>query len=327
MLAAKREYCRRSLSNFIRLAWPVIEPGQTYVHGWHIDAMAEHLEAVARSEITRLYIAVPPGSMKSLMVSVFFPAWRWIDQPSTRVIAASHAERLAIRDNMRCRRLVQSDWYQSLFGDRVQLVADQNAKTKFENTATGFREAMPFTSLTGSRGDFVGIDDPLSVDDAASPAKREAVTQTFLEAVPTRLNNPNRSAIVAIQQRLHERDVIGVIEAKELGYDALVIPMEYEPEAARVTSIGWRDPRTKAGELMFPERFPRDVLDGLRASLGGFAWAAQMQQRPVPREGGMFARHWFEVVDAPPAGARRVRRWDLAATAASGANDPDWTVG
>lgn len=327
-ISIDRELCSRSLSAFIREAWAVIEPGQPYIHGWHIDAVAEHLEAVTAGEITRMYVAIPPGTMKSLMTSVFWPAWEWGPKglAHTRIVATSHSERLAIRDNLRTRRLIQSEWYRARWPE-VVLVSDQNAKTKFENTATGFREAMPFGSLTGSRGDRVIIDDPLSVDDAASEAKRESVNTTFLEAVPTRLNNPDRSAIVCIMQRLHERDVIGVIEAKQLGYEALVLPMEYEPERKCQTSIGFSDPRTADGELLFPERFTPAVIERDRKAMGSYAWAGQMQQRPAPREGGMFKRSWFEIVNAAPASTRKVRRWDLAGTEAKGTGDPDWTAG
>jgi predicted phage terminase large subunit-like protein len=292
---------------------------QRYVHGWHIDAIAEHLEAVTRGEISRLYVNVPPGAMKSLMVSVFWPAWEWGPKglSSTRYVATSHSERLAVRDNLRCRRLIESEWYQARWP--IALMGDQNAKTKFENTATGFREAMPFTSLTGSRGDRVLIDDPLSVDDAKSEAKRESVNETFLEAVPTRLNNPDRSAIVVIMQRLHERDVIGVIRAKSLGYEGLVLPMEFESDRRCRTSIGFVDPRVEDGELLFPERFTPEVVARDKAAMGSYAWAGQAQQRPAPREGGMFKRGWFGSIRAIPAGTKFVRGWDLAASTDDGA--------
>ena len=327
ILAAEREYCERGLSNFIRRAWRVLEPGQPYVHGWHIDAIAEHLEAVTAGQITRLAIAVPPGTMKSLAAAVFWPTWEWgpKGRAATRTVAASHSEALAIRDNLRARRLIQSEWYQALWP--TPLVGDQNAKTKFENTATGFRQATPFGSLTGSRGDRVILDDVMSVDDAGSEAKREAIITTFFEAVPTRLNNPDRSAIVVIMQRLHQRDVIGAIEARGMGYEMLVLPMEFEAARRCETSIGFTDPRTMEGELLFPQRFPPETIERDRAAMGSYAWAGQMQQRPAPRDGGMFRRAWFDVVGAAPAGGRTVRRWDLAATAQRGSNDPDWTVG
>lgn len=322
--AIERYECERSLVEFIRSAWPHVDPGR-YVHGWHVEAIAEHLEAVSRGEIGRLYIAVPPGTMKSLMTSVFWPCWEWTTRPETRVLATAHNERLAVRDNLKARRLIQSAWFQRLWP--LALTSDQNAKTKFENDRMGFREAMPFTSMTGSRGDRLNVDDPLSVDDAGSQAKREAVITTFSEALPTRLNDPERSSITVIQQRLHERDVIGFIEAKNLGYEALVLPMEFEAARRCRTSIGFEDPRTEEGELLFPQRFPREVIERDRKVMGSYAWAGQMQQRPAPREGGMFKRSWFEIVDAAPANARRVRRWDLAATSAAPGGDPDWTVG
>lgn len=328
MQEIEREYCRRSLPNFIRRAWAILEPSVPYVHGWHIDAIADHLEAVTNGDITRLYVAVPPGCMKSLMVSVFWPAWEWGPRahPSYRYLGTSHSQSMAIRDNIKSRRLITSPWFMSLWGDKVLITGDQNEKTKYENTMTGFRQAMAFTGMTGARGDRVLVDDPMSVDDANSDPKRKAILTTFQEALPTRLNNPEKSAIVVIQQRLHQRDVIGLIEAKNLGYEGLVLPMEYE-KTDRVTSIGFRDPRTQEGELLFPERFPREVVDRDKKIMGQYAVAGQFQQRPVPRGGGMFQREWFEVVPAAPVGVRWVRGWDLAATEKTDSNDPAYTAG
>ncbi len=324
----EREACQ-SLAEFIRRAWHAIEPGQPYVHGWHIDAICDHLEAISRGDLNRLLINIPPGTMKSLAVGVFWPAWEWgpLGRPATRVVAASHAQDLAIRDNLRTRRLVASDWYRRLWGASVVPTRDQNAKVKFENTATGFRQAAAAGSITGVRGDRVIIDDPLSVDHAHSEAHREAVASWFLEAVPTRLNNPDASAIVVVMQRLHERDVSGVILSRDLGYEHLCLPMEFEPERACRTSIGFVDPRTTPGQLLFPARFPAHVVERDKRVMGAYATAGQFQQRPVPREGGLFKRAWFVPAPAAPAVARRVRSWDLAGTQKKAGNNPDWTVG
>lgn len=317
--------CEGSLAGYVRRAWHVVEPAAPYVHGWHIDAIAEHLEAVSAGQITRLLINVPPGTMKSLMVGVFWPTWEWgpRNRPSTRVVATSHSIPLAVRDNLKARRLVTSDWYRALWGDRVVLTGDQNAKTKFENTRTGVRDAMAFKSLTGSRGDRVIIDDPHSVDSAESEAERGSVTTTFLESVPTRLTDPKRSAIVVVMQRLHERDVSGVILSKDLGYEHLMLPMEFEPDRRCATSIGFRDPRTEDGELLFPARFPREVVERDKIPLGAYAVAGQFQQRPAPRHGGLFQVGKIEIVDALPRITRMVRGWDLAGTTKGG----DWTAG
>lgn len=217
-LRISREECEDSLAEFIKQAWHVVEPANPYVHNWHIDFITHHLEAVTNGEITRLLINVPPGAMKSLIVNVFWPSWEWMKSPQTRYLCTSHSQNLAIRDSTKMRRLVTSEWYKSRWGDVVELTGDQNAKTKFENTQTGFREAVAFQSLTGVRADRVTIDDPHSVDSAMSDVQRQSTIETFLEAVPTRLTNPKKSAIVVIMQRLHTEDVSGVILDKNLGY-------------------------------------------------------------------------------------------------------------
>lgn len=284
-----------SLAGFIRHAWHVVEPGQPYIHNWHIDALADHLEAVYAGEMPRLLANVPPGTMKSLLVSVFFVAWVWTKQPSVRFLATSHNQENAVRDSLKCRRLIESGWYQSLWGDKVVLTGDQNAKTKFENTATGFRQAAPFTSMTGLRADYVILDDPMSVDDAISEATRESINLTFRESLPTRLNNPDKSAIVVIMQRLHEDDTSGVILSGDYGYEHLCLPMRFDPERRCETSIGFVDPRTEEGELLFPDRFPDWVVDRDELIMGPIATAGQMQQSPIPRGGSILKRDYWQL--------------------------------
>ena len=182
-LALERELCQRSLVEFIRRAWPVLEPGQPYIHGWHMDAIAEHLEAVTRGQINRLLINIPPGTMKSMATAVFWPAWEWgpMRMPHVRFIGASHEEGLAIRDSVKMRRLVASEWYQRLWP--TALMGDQNAKTYFENDRTGWRQATPVGSMTGRRGDRVLWDDPHSVEDAHSDAQLESANRIFRGAL------------------------------------------------------------------------------------------------------------------------------------------------
>lgn len=319
---AEMELCRRSLSAFAKRAWPILEPATDLKWGWALDAICERLEAVSAGETRRLLMNVPPGSMKSLLTGVIWPAWEWgpLARPELRYLGTAHKQDLAVRDSMRCRRLIQSRWYQRLWP--VALVGDQNSKLKFENAATGFREAMAFTGMTGSRGDRVILDDPHSVDDANSPVRLAADIVTFREALPSRVNN-DRSAIVIVMQRLHERDVSSV--AIDLGYDHLIIPMRYE---ANRPGIYWRPANPSEGDLMFPERFPESQVVELERTLGAYATAGQLQQRPAPREGGLFKPEWFQAIGALPADiARTVRAWDLAATAKTMSNNPDWTAG
>lgn len=322
-LEIERELSKRSLAEFAKLAWPVLEPATELKWGWALDAICEHLEAVTLGQIDKLLMNVPPGSMKSLLTGVLWPAWEWGAKglPQHRFLGTAHSQSLAVRDNMKARRLIASQWYQERWP--IALTTDQNAKTKFENDKTGFREAMAFTSMTGSRGDRVILDDPISADSANSEAEIENAKITFTETLPTRVNNED-SAIVVIMQRLNERDTSGVILAKELDYTHLMIPMRFEADRKCTTGIGWTDPRKKDGDLMFPERFPESQVSQLERTLGSYATAGQLQQRPAPRGGGMFKREWFEIIPAAPASCRWIRAWDLAATASS---DAAWTRG
>ena len=102
--AVEAERCRRSFRLFIERAWSVIEPHTTFIPGWHIDCIADHLEAVARGDIRDLLINIPPRHMKSLAVAVFWPAWLWTQRPGTRFLCASYSLHLSTRDSVRCRR-------------------------------------------------------------------------------------------------------------------------------------------------------------------------------------------------------------------------------
>lgn len=317
-IACDRVECARSFATFVKRSWHVVEPKSRLRWGWALDAMCEHLEAVSVGEILRLLMNVPPGMMKSLMCGVFWPAWEWgpFGRPDLRFIGTAHRQDLAVRDNLKCRRLIKSDWYQKRW-PHVVLTEDQDEKKRFENTASGFRAAMPFTSMTGERGDRVLLDDPHSADGANSPAELLNVRTTFKETLPTRVNDDN-SAIVVIMQRLNSNDVSGIILEEELGYEHLMLPMRFEKDRRCSTSIGFTDPRTEEGELLAPKRFPEQQVQELERVLGSYGTAGQLQQRPVPREGAMFRRDWFasKFIDAAeiPRGTRWVRHWDLAAT-------------
>lgn len=318
-----------SLRGFVDVMWSVLEPGRKFSSGWHIDAICEHLEAVTRGDIIRLLINVPPGCMKSLTTNVFWPAWEWgpRNRPDLRYVGASYSEALTIRDNRRTRALIKSPRYQQLWGDRFTIIPEQDSKMRFDSDKTGFKIATSVSGLgTGERGDRFIIDDPHNVKDGESDAVRKSTLLWFQETVPTRVNDPEKSAIVVIMQRVHELDVSGHIISKELGYEHLMLPMEYEPERHCSTKIGFSDPREDDNELIWPQRMSREVVERWKKEMGSYAVAGQFQQRPSPRGGGMFKQEWFEVVDPEevPKKAKAVRGWDLAATEKETAA---WTAG
>src|SRR5450759_4433648 len=211
--------------------------------------IALHLEAITSGKLlrmekqNRLLCNVPPGTMKSLLVSVFWPAWEWTQDPSLQYIATSYREEFCNRDTSRMRDLVCSEWYRMLWGkDRevngkivpgVEIVA--RGDSRISNTAGGWREGVPFGSLTGSRADRLILDDPHSLDTAESDAQRNRTAMRFRESVPHRINDPVKSAIVVIMQRLHVNDICGLIDQLELPYTKLILPMEFEAARRCVT--------------------------------------------------------------------------------------------
>jgi len=230
----------RNLIDFVRNGWEALEPGQPFITGWAVEAVCEHLQAVTEGEVKRLLINVPPGHTKSMSTSVFWPAWEWGPKNLAhyRYILAAHEQNLAIRDNVRARDLILDEWYQKNWGNNIQIKGDVNSKINYENTKTGWRMASSVCSgLTGYRGDRLILDDPHSIRKAESDAFREDTLRWFSETLPTRLNKPSESAIVVIMQRVHERDVSGLILAEELGYEHLMLPTRFEEERRCYSTI------------------------------------------------------------------------------------------
>jgi predicted phage terminase large subunit-like protein len=295
----KAEIARRNFSEFVAHAWPVLEPQIPFVSGIHVEAICSHLQAVTEGKIRNLIINVPPGHAKSLLTAVFWPAWVWIDHPETRWLFSSYSAVLAVRDSVKCRRLIESDWYQERWGDRFTLTSDQNQKQRYENDRTGYRIATSVGgSATGERADIVVVDDPHSVGQSESDLERRAAVEWWNGTMATRLNDFATGHKVVIQQRLHEADLTGDLLVRG-GYELLCLPAEFEPDRASVTAIGWRDPRTKAGQLLWAEKVTAVDLAELKTTLGSYRYAGQYQQRPSPAGGGIFQRHWWRYWHPP----------------------------
>lgn len=303
-----------------------MEPGQPFVDNWHIAAIAEHLEAVTRGEIRNLLINMPPRHMKSLAVSVFWPAWEWATFPHVRWLYASYAEHLSIRDSLKTRQVIQSPWYQRRYGHMFRLRRDQNLKTKFENDRTGYRMATSVGGVgTGEGGNRVVVDDPHNINEAESDAVRQSTIDWWDQSMSTRLNNPKTDARVIVMQRVHHEDLSGHV-LKQGGYEHLMLPAEYEGRKV-ATSIGWCDPREREGDLLWPERVGKAELDDLKLRLGTYGYVGQMQQRPSPKAGGMFKRHWWKRYRQRPNPADVLEVCTFWDTAFSEKSSADYTVG
>lgn len=312
----------------IRGAWSIAEPSVPFKPNWHIDRICEHLEAVTAGEIRRLLINIPPRHMKSLAVAVFWPVWEWTFDPHVRWLFSSYALTLAKRDSVKCRRIIDSPWFQDRWGAVFQLSGDQNEKLRFENDQSGYRIATSVGgSATGEGGDRVVVDDPHKVKEVESELVREEALEWWDQTMSTRLNDPATGARVIVMQRIHERDLSGHVIDRG-GYTHLCLPAEYEPAHPFV----WPDdPRVEPGELLWPDHFGAGELEELKTDLGSYAAAGQLQQRPAPAEGGILKTSWWRYFDPENLDEWRLpplvslcASWDTALKAKT---SNDYTVG
>lgn len=307
LLDLDRADCEDSLYLFLRNAWKYID-SSPWRDGWPIEAVAEHLQAVVDGDIKRLIINIPPRMGKSSITSVALPAWTWAQPdrsptsgPGVQFLHASYANQLSLRDSVKCRRLIESAWYQKLWGHRFNLNSDQNTKSRFSNDQGGERLITSIgAAVTGEGGSIIVVDDPNAAGEAFSDAIIETTIDWWDSTMSTRLNDPKTGAYIIIQQRLAENDLTGHILSKDVGeWTHLCLPMRYEADRSFVSSIGWKDPRSEEGELLWPERFGDDEVSRLERTLGPFAAAGQLQQRPEPAGGGVIKRDWWQLWDEP----------------------------
>lgn len=275
--------------------------------GWRYQqVLYDHLQAVTDRQMEKLMLFLPPRHGKSELATVRYAAWRLEREPATRVIIGAYNSTLAEKFSRKCRRIVEN---------RIPLSKDRTAVLDWETaTGGGVRAVGVGGGITGQGGNLIIIDDPVkSREEANSETYRERVWDWYKDDLYTR-REPG-CALILIMTRWHEDDLAGRILASEDGPNWTVVTLPAEAEEN--DPLG-REP----GEALCPERYDLAALKDIRQTLGN-SYYALYQQRPLPAEGGMFKRHWFEVVQASPAVAERVRYWDNAGTDAGG----DWTAG
>lgn len=356
--------CEENFLDFVELMWPAVDPGQPFVRGKVQEAIALHLEAVHHGRIKNLLANVPPGSTKTYLVNVFFPAWEWgpRNRPDLRYMSWAYSPDLSQKANEDCRAIIKHHVYQRFWGDRFQLVKDSDAKSYYANNKGGWRRSSSVRgAATGFRADRLIWDDPHNVKAADREAELIEATRWFARSLPTRVRNMSgdvhvqvpfwvrdvhgdlrddpddprpvtASATIGIMQRVDLHDCSGLIlKNPALGYEILLIEMRYKGDqhpARRLptwpaSTIGYKDWRTKPGELADPIRFPEPELAKLEASLtlhgGTDAVAAQLDQWPVQEGGSLFTAESLlvdgepvEPAEVPPGPDRR--GWDFAAS-------------
>lgn len=288
--------CTHDLAFYTEQAFKVLEPESTYEHNWHVDVICQHLQKVYKGEIRNLDINIPPRTIKSVLVNIVFPTWCWLNDPSFKFISCSYADALSVKFNMKRRDLVKSDFYQMIKSIKIKEDADQ--QRYIENEHNGFFLSTSVGgSATGLGADVLLIDDALSAQDSFSTTKREFANQWYASTFHNRLKDKRTGCRINVMQRLHEKDLSGFL-AENYNFEKLVIPMI--KEKTQVTnSTNWVDPR-KEGEFLHPQRYSEKEMQDEIKGLGSYGWAGQMQQRPVPKEGGIIKTEWFRYWDQLP---------------------------
>ena len=306
------------------MVFQTLSPAQPFVEGWPVQAIAYQLNRVARGEIRRLIVNMPPRSLKSIAASVALPAVLLGHDPHRRIICVSYAAELARKMSNDFRAALGSEWYQAAF-PLTRIGRFKDSESEIELTCRGFRLATSIGTLTGRGGDLVIIDDPLKPIDALSEPKRTGTNRCFANTLLSRLDDKRTDAIVIVMQRVHMDDMTGFVLVGEDDWTVLSLPAMAEHEEIIPLGSG-RFYTRLPGEALWPAREPVEVLSRLRFQLGSDIFSAQYQQSPIPSGGARSnANGIMRYTELPPSEAVWLiqQSWD---TAIMGGPDNDWSV-
>ena len=287
---------RQTFAEFVKFAWPILEPGRPLQWNWHIDLIceavqkqvewAERTQAAQNAEAAllasmkateraayvrppaapdpderyrRLAIFISPGDLKSVLISVFRPAWVWMRWPERRSLYFSHSKDVAKRDSRRTRLVLSHPAYRALVAAFVQLgvhgaktwdfESDQNEKHNYVNTLGGHRLCFGFDqSFTGERGDDLVIDDPvdagvaLRADEGDLRAAFADANDIIANKMQSRVNDMKTATWTLMMQRLGEGDP-GDIAIRDGDWTILCLPKEFNPTHPHRHP---QDPRTES---------------------------------------------------------------------------------
>ncbi len=286
------ELCRRSLAEFTRRTFLSLVPSIKYQSNWHVDLICEYLEAVQAGEIRRLLINIPPRFLKSVICSIAFPAWLLGHDSRERLLCASYSAPLSLDLSVRCRRVMQSEWYARMFPD-TRFSVDQNEKSKYETTNQGSRVSTSVGgTVTGFGGRYKILDDPIDPQGVFSKAELERCKEWLDQVWSSRQDAPKDTREVVIMQRLHPADPTAHLK-EQGGWEVLTIPQEAEQKTVIQFPRSTRTVVRKKGDLLHPEYFGPQQAAEAKSRLGPYGYAAQQQQRPVAFGGGRIKVEWF----------------------------------
>ncbi|MDE2233467.1 MAG: hypothetical protein KGJ90_05150 [Patescibacteria group bacterium] len=287
------EAARQSLDQFVASAFAIVNPGVPYQWNWHIACLCAYLEAAYRGEEKRLIFNMPPRELKSFVISVCFPAWVLGHKPHEKFIVASHSLRpLAAKLSSDTARLMRSEWYKKVFPNTI---LEKETELELRTTHNGHRIAFSMGGITGLGANYLIGDDLNKPDEALSDVIRKGVNTWVDETFMSRLDNRIEGRCIFVQQRVHENDVTGHLLEKG-GYTHVKFPAEAYSDIH--IEIGGETFGMAKGDLLHPERLPREILDDLRyREIGEYAFSGQYLQEPVPPGGGLFKDKFIQYYD------------------------------
>lgn len=302
---------RQRFGAFAEKVFHTLSPGEVFQANWHIELICDRLEQVRGGKIRRLIINLPPRGLKSMLVSVAFPAFLLGHDPRTRIIVTSYGADLAGKFGADTRTVMQSRWYQDLFPG-ARLLGGTPAAGDFSTTQQGGRLAVSAGGpITGRGARLIVIDDPLKASDAASDAERDRINAWFDQNIVQRLDDKKADAIIVVMQRLHDEDLTGYLLEKG-GWEHLRLPAIAEDDECFKLATGGTVGRSD-GEALHPAREPLETLAALKHSIGVYDFAGQYQQDPAPREGGLVrAEHFLRQSPDNVRFDMTVQSWDTA---------------
>jgi predicted phage terminase large subunit-like protein len=292
-----------NLLAFLERAFRDLDPRNRLLVVPFVELLVQELHDVATGATRRLIINLPPRHLKSVLVSIVFPAWLLGRDPRLRIAVISHGQSLARDLAHRTLLLVQAEWYRDVF-PAMRLRASRSGTVDFETTEGGGRYAASLdTGVTGRGFDLIIVDDPLSAQDARSAAERQRNKESYDGMIASRLDDPVRGALIIVHQRLHEDDLTGYLLPKG-DWRHVSLPLVAEEETAyRIGSRIWA---RRVDEALMPELYPPDEIKKLRAERGAAIFAAQYQQDPTASIGELLHPDHIRYFDDLPAEARRV---------------------
>lgn len=295
-ILALNEACRLSFDTFAMRAFASVEgEAARYEWNWHIGCIAEHLEAVRTGQIKKIIINIPPRTLKSYLVSSAFPAWVLGLEPYSKFIMTSYSASLAEDHIVNCKNIIKDDWYRQCFPEML-IDPKKDTANDFKTTSRGrYYGAGILGTITGKGADYVLCDDPLKPDEALSDTIRVETNKAIRNTLFSRFNDPRVGRFILIMQRLHEDDPTGHL-LKDGGYHLLKMPAEAVDRPTIIT-LGEKFWTMKRGDLLFPARFSREILDEKRRDMLDYNFVGQYLQEPVPLSGGEFRDTWIQYYD------------------------------